>query len=115
MKLSDIKGRRSLEIMADAMELAEIMSGDARLQAMMDDLKAMQESGETAWVVLCRHAPALLRDERYADRLISILAAASDMDVEEYERDGEVLKDLFELITTDAEALGFLSGAAATM
>lgn len=112
MKLSDIKGERSLDIMADAMELAEMVGDDPRFAAFMEDMKSVKEDGK-AWRVFCKHLPAILRDGRYKDRIISILAAASDMEPSEYAEEGPVLSDLFELVTSDAESLGFLVGSAA--
>lgn len=112
MKLSDIRGERALDIMADAMELAELIGGDERFEAMRDDLKSHDGDRDEAWRVLCRHLPAIIRDERYKERIISVLAAASGVTVEEYSENGEILLDLFELFTTDYEALGFLAGSA---
>lgn len=115
MRLSDIKGEKSLDVMADAMELAELIADDKRFKALMDDMKAAQgeeQQGEL-WRVFCRHLPQILRDERYKSRIVSILAAASGVTVEEYAADGPILFDCFELLTSDAESLGFLLGSAA--
>ena len=113
MKLSDIKGKRSLSVIADAMELAEMVGDDARFKALVDDLKEHKDDKSQLWRVFCKHMPAILRDEAYADRIVSIMAAANGVTVDEYEEDGELLKDLFELVTSDSETLGFLMGSAA--
>lgn len=110
MRLSDIKGKRSLSIVADAMELAEMIGDDERFADMVDDFKKADKDG--IWRVFCKRMPPILREDRYADRVVSIMAAASGVTPEEYAEDGELLKDLFELLTTDSEALGFLMGSA---
>ena len=115
MKLSDIKGERSLDIMADAMELAELIADDKRFKALMDDMRDAQggESDGELWRVFCRHLPQILRDEHYKSRIVSILAAASGVTFEEYAAEGPMISDLFELLASDAESLGFLLGSAA--
>lgn len=115
MKLSEIKGEKSLDIMADAMELAELIGSDARFKSLMDDVKNAQgeESNGELWKVFCKHLPDILRDKRYKSRIISILAAASGVTVEEYAAEGPIIADCMELLTSDAESLGFLLGSAA--
>lgn len=118
MKLSDIKGEKALDIMADAMELAELVGCDARFKALMDDMRAARDEdgesvGSATWKAFCRNLPPILRDQRYKDRIVSILAAASGVTAEEYAVEGPVLADLFELLTSDSESLGFLLGSAA--
>lgn len=117
MKLSDIKGQASLDIMADAMELAEMVGDDPRFKALADDLRASAKDGEADDVAaaraICKHLPAILRDKGYQERIVSIFAAASGVPRDEYARDGAVLMDAIELFTSDAESLGFLLGSAA--
>lgn len=113
MKLSDIRGARALDIIADAMELAEVMADDPDFKAFGRDLKALADKDD-AWRVFCKHVPKMLRNKEYNGRIISILAAAADVPVEEYAKDGDVITDLFELITSDAGALGFLAGSVST-
>lgn len=116
MKLSDIRGEKALDIMADAMELADAMADDGRVKALMDDLVAAKgEDGKVrdGWRIFCKHFPAIFRDPEYKDRIMSIMAAASGVTVEEYAAEGPLLQDLFELLTSDAESLGFLLGQAA--
>lgn len=112
MKLSDIKGEKALDIMADAMELAEMAHGDGRVRALAEELGATEDRSET-WRVFCKHVPALLRDQGYKARIVSIMAAAAGMEPEEYAAEGPMLQDVFELLTSDAESLGFLLGRAA--
>lgn len=109
MKLSDIKGERSLDIIADAMELAEMVGDDDRFTAFVEEMKANKDD---AVHVMCKHVPSILRDERYKKRIVSILATAAGVPVEEYAESGPVVADLLELLTSDAESLGFLLGSA---
>lgn len=116
MRLSDIKGENALDIMADAMELAETIADDDRMKALKDDLVAAKgEDGKVrdSWRIFCKHFPAIFRDPEYKERIISIMAAASGVTAEEYAAEGPLLQDLFELLTSDAESLGFLLGQAA--
>lgn len=112
MRLSDVKGEKALDIVADVMELAELIGGDERFTALADDMKALNGDTEKAWKVMCRHLPAILRDEGYKRRIVSILAAAAGIDQELYAKEGPILSDLAELFLTDSEALGFLAGSA---
>ncbi len=111
MKLSDIKGENALGVVADAMELADLVADDDRFPELSAELKDCDE--DAMWRVFCKHVPPILRDSRYQERLISILAAAAGVPYEEYAAEGPVLADLFELLTTDAESLGFFLGSAA--
>lgn len=113
MKLSDIRGEAALDVLADAMELAGMMAGDADFTAFMDDVRALEDKSQ-AWTVFCRRVPPILRNGRYRDRIISILARAGGVPVEEYAESGNVILDLFELLTSDSETLGFLAASATT-
>ena len=112
MRLSDIKGERALDVMADAMELADMMADDERVKAFLD---AVREKGEEESSVrlLMRHLPPVIRDERYRPRIMSILAAASGMEPEEYAEMGNPVADIVGLLT-DNEATGFFGFTAAT-
>lgn len=118
MKLSDIKGQRSLDIIADAMELVDMMMDDERFKSLASSLKeARGEGGEvdmaSARTAILRGFPPLLRDKLYQERIVSIMAAAAGVTAEEYAESGEVLRDILELMLTDSESLGFLIGSAA--
>ena len=113
MKLSDIKGERSLDIIADAMELVEIMSDDERFQDLVQEIREGDGDKALAWRALCRKMPPILRDDQYRSRMMSILASAAGVPLDQYVEDGEVLKDIFELLTSDVEALGFFVSSAA--
>lgn len=109
MRLSDIRGEASLVVVADMMELVEMMADDERFKALAEDIRSLGGDTSGAWRVMCRRVPPLLREKRYRERLISILAACKGVPAEEYARDGDVLHDLFELLTSDSEALAFLA------
>ena len=116
MRLSDVKGEKTLDIMADAMELAAAIGDDERFAEFISALKAEVgddgKVGDGAWRVFCKHVPPILRDKRYARGITSIMAAAAGVTYEEYAAEGPLLQDLFELLSSDAEALGFLIGSA---
>lgn len=109
MRLSDIKGEAALVIVADMMELVEMVADDERFEAFVGDIRSLGGDADGAWRVVCRRIPPLLREKRYRDRVMSILAACKGVPAEEYARDGDVLRDLFELVTSDSEAIGFLA------
>lgn len=113
MKLSDIRGEKSLDIMADVMELLDIMGEDGRFQAFIAALKESKGEGGSAFRLFAKHLPPIIRDERYKKRIISVLAACADSTYEEYAENGAVLQDIVELFLSDSEALGFLASTAA--
>lgn len=111
MKLSDIKGTRALDIIADVMELAELMSDDDDFKAFLDDLKGIDGDGDKAVSVMLKRIPPLMRNAEYQRCIVSILASANEVTYEEYAENGNVIKDLLELLITDDDSLGFLIGA----
>jgi hypothetical protein len=116
MKLEEIKGKKALEIMAEAMELAEQIRGDPRFGKMAEAISDAKQGGRLsdadAVRILFRHLPPLIRDERYADGIVRIMALAAGVPEAEYAEDGPILQDIVELLSSDAEALGFLAGSA---
>jgi hypothetical protein len=93
------------------MELVEAMADEPAFQGFMEDRKA---EGAEAWRLICRYAPKILRNGRYRERVISILAAIADVDQEEYAKTGNVIGDIKSLLTSDEEMLDFLSGSPGT-
>lgn len=112
MKLSDIKGERSLDVIADAMELVDGLSGDERVEAFIDDLRAADGDGQKVFMAFCRHLPQVVRENKR--QIVGILSAAAGMSAEEYAENGNVLGDLFGLLTEDDDLLGFLTPSAST-
>ena len=113
MKLSDIKGRKSLSIIADAMELFCEVREDKAFADMVGEVKKHADDKDAAGMAMAKYLPTLLRNDSYCDKLMSILASAKGCDLAEYEEDGNVLEDIMELFLEDSETLGFLSGTAA--
>ena len=111
MKLSDIKGERSLDIIADIMELIDKMSEDDRFTKLADAIKQTDGEENSAWKALCRYAPPLLREQSYRDNIISILANIGDVSIDEYRANGDILADVFELISSDDVTLDFFTSA----
>lgn len=115
MKLSDIKGERALDIMADAMELADALIADERFA---DFAKALSESHgdrKALFSVLLKNLPQFIRDERYRERIISILAAANGVSYEEYAENGNTVEDIVGLLLSDSEAIRFFGYTAAAV
>lgn len=111
MKLSDIKGERSLDIIADAMELVEKLNGDERFGEMVAALKECKGDQKAGTAALCKHLPPLLRDKTIKKAVVKFLASASGVTYKEYAENGAVLQDLMELLLSDSEAVGFLAGS----
>lgn len=107
MKLSDIKGERALDVMADAMELAGDMMDDGSFGEFAEAVKEAQGDKQRLLAFLCRVLPKTIRAHKR--KVISIMAAIQGVDAEEYAKSGDVVSDVIELLTSDGEALGFLS------
>ena len=107
MRISDIKGERSLDFIADAMELVEKMSEDGRLDGIIDAIQKSGEDSDAALRALCAKLPPVIRD--YKAEVISLMASAAGVSREEYAENGEVLKDIIELLTSDLDTLAFLA------
>jgi hypothetical protein len=105
MKISDIKGERTLDIMADALELADSLSDNEAFQAMKEELG----NAEDKKAAVLHSLPSLLRDKEVKRGVTKLLASASGVTYKEYANNGPMLKDIIELLTTDTEVLGFLS------
>lgn len=111
MRLSDIRGKRSLEVVADVMELIDSLRDDEHVR---EFVAAVRESGEDdRYMAFCRLAP-ILRDPSVQDRVVSIVARAKGVDVDEFAEDGDVLGELWELLTADTEALNFFGSSGTT-
>ena len=111
MKLSDIKGERTLDVIADLIEPICNIAEDEQAAAlfMPQELKA----GENATQMFIKRvkvaAPKLLKSHR--EDLVMILATIKDVSVEEYTEAmtlGGVIADVVDLLS-DEEFLAFLS------
>lgn len=106
MRLSDIRGERALDVLADFMLLAESLSDDEDFCAFV---KALRESGaDDAWMAFCKLAP-VLRKPDVKKRIVAVIANAKQVDPEEFAESGDVLGELWELLTSDVAAMGFLA------
>lgn len=104
--LENMKGERALDFLADAMALAEEIGSDKRFKSFAADIKKAGEDG--AWRVLCKYLPPILRDENYKSRILALLASIKGVPADEYAESGDVLADLYKLVTSEVGALGFL-------
>lgn len=105
MRLSDIRGERVLDVIADI--AAPVISIASDKEAMAFFERRPPKEGQTAPEALAERmseaAPVLMRGHR--DDLVVILAALDGVTVEEYAEGmtlGSVLVDVFELLTDEA-------------
>lgn len=105
MRLSDIRGERVLDVMADI--AAPVINIASDKDAMLFFSPQPPKEGQTPHEALAERmkvaAPALLKAHR--DEFIAILAALEGVSVEEYVEGmtlGSVLVDVFELLTDEA-------------
>lgn len=105
MKLSDIRGERVLDVIADIASPAISIASDK--EAMKFFAAQPPETGQTPQEALAERmkvaAPALMKGHK--DDFIAILAALDGVTVEEYVDGmtlGSVLVDVFELLTDEA-------------
>lgn len=113
MRLSEVKGERTFEVIADIVDpVANIMQDDSISQAVR---REKTPDGMTSAQLFMKRmrtmVPALMRDHR--DDVVAILASIGGTTPDEY-LDGCSLAtltgDIYELVT-DEEFLGFLSSA----
>lgn len=114
MKLSDVRGGRTLDVIADIIPpIARIAQDDSAMEIFKP--KDVPEGMEKAQFFASRvekAAPALLKGHK--DDIVTILAAIAGTTVDEYTSNmnlASLIKDFMELIT-DTEFLGFLADSA---
>lgn len=105
MKLSDIKGERTLEVVADIIEPLTCIATDEEVRAALsgcnDKTKAVKGISKVAATIAKKHS----------NEAIEILAAIEGVDPEEYAASlslGKLIRDILDLMS-DEEFLGFLS------
>ena len=110
MKLSDIKGERTFDVIADLIEPIANIAEDKAAMGLFDRKKPDGMTPEEFAISKAKKgAPALIRDHK--NDLISIFSTIKGVSEEEYVEGlslGSLLKDLYELMT-DEDLLGFLS------
>lgn len=102
MRLSDVKGERCLEVVADVIAPISSIANDP-------DFKKAVNGGGSQAAMLAKAAPALIRGHK--DDIVAILAAIAGTTPAEYAEGmtmAGLLKDAYELLT-DEELLAFLS------
>lgn len=105
MRLSDIKGERVFNVIADIVDPAFNIASDKDALALFKPT----EEGEPPVDRFHRAIPVLLRDHR--DDLIDIMVAINGVPREEYLATltiGSLIKDVYEMMT-DEDLLSFLS------
>ena len=111
MKLSEIRGERVFDVIADITDpLFRIASDDAVMGAFQGAAQASSEDGETDYAKALKGiVPVLLKAHR--DDLVAVLSAVNGVTAEEY-LDGltmpKLLTDVYDILT-DEELLGFLA------
>jgi hypothetical protein len=111
MKLSDVKGERTFEVIADIIEPVARIAEDKEARELFAR-KDVPEGMEATQFFLGRvrkHLPKLLKGHR--KDLVTILATIEGVPVKEYEADlnlARLVGDLLDLVN-DEEFVGFLS------
>lgn len=110
MRLSDVEGDRTLDVIADLIEPVANIAEDPKLKKLFEHEEGSEdELRKKVKGQLVASVPGLLRSHK-AD-VIAILAALKGVSAKEYAEGmslGSLLKELYELIT-DEELLAFLS------
>lgn len=111
MRLSDVKGARVLEVLAEIAEPVISIASDKEATAFFTGIKPKKgQTQEEAFAQRMREgAPALLKG--HGDDIVRILAALDGVEPSEYEDNmtlASVLEDLLELLT-DRDFTSFLS------
>lgn len=111
MRLSDVKGARVLDVLAEIADPAINIVTDKDATALFTGIKPKkgQTQHEAFAERMRKGVPALLRSHR--DDVVRILAALDGVDAKEYEESmtlASVMEDMLELLT-DQEFASFLS------
>lgn len=114
MKLSDVKGERCLEVVADLIEPCASIMQDKSAKAIFAPRKVPKGTTNAEFFAkrIAKSAPALIR--AHQGDIIRILATIEGVAPEDYEKDltlAKLLSDFVELIG-DEEFLGFLASSA---
>jgi hypothetical protein len=111
MKLSEVKGERVFDVVADLIEPVATIAADAEVKSLFDrsDVPEDMTPFEGFMHKVRLHLPHLVRE--YRDELATIMATIEGITVEEY-MDGltmpKFIKDFVDL-STDGEFLAFFS------
>ena len=111
MRLSEIKGERVFDVIADIIEPACSIAQDEQAAALFEreDVPEGMTAVQVALGKVRRSVPTLVRTHK--DDLVAILAAIEGVDPEEYARDvtvSKLIQGVYEILT-DSDLLAFLS------
>lgn len=114
MKLSDVRGDRTLDVLAEAIEPIYSMAQDEAVRALFraDSLAEGEDARDHIARKLVKGVPSLLKAHK-AD-VLAVLAAIKGVGADEYAASVDLLsllRDLTELLT-DEVTLGFLTSLA---
>lgn len=113
MKLSDVKGDRTLDVIADLIEPISNIAQDKDVSEMFKRQAVPEgmEAREFFAARMCKGMPVLLKGHK--DDIIAILATIEGMSPDEYAASlnlAKIIKDFMELVTDEA-FIGFLSSS----
>jgi hypothetical protein len=111
MKLSDVKGSRTFEVIADIVVPIANISEDDTVMELFDRREIPEGMDKRTFIAerIKTSVPCLVRDHK--SDVLAILAAIEGVDTDEYENGltlAKLVGDLYELVTDD-EFLAFLS------
>ena len=111
MKLSEVKGDRVFDVIADIIEPVATIAQDEEAMALFDSGDKPEDMSGWQWFVerAKKSVPVLMR--KYKDELCTILATVNGVSVEEYVEDLSVPKLFANVIdlVTDSEFISFFS------
>lgn len=112
MRLSDIKGERALDVIADIIEPIANIAEDEKAKALfkVENLPEGEDSKKYATKRLKKGVPALIKGHK--DDILSILAAINGKSVEEYANTFGIVslvRDVIDLMTDDSFVDLFIS------
>lgn len=113
MRLSDIKGDRAFDVIADIVDPVAAIAQDADVKAMFKRTALPEGANARDFVIerIRKGLPSLLRNHK--NELITILATIADVSPDEYVEGlslAKLLADCFELLTDDT-FIGFFTSA----
>ena len=111
MRLSDVKGERVFDVVADLIEPVTAIAQDPEMKALLDVRNVPEGVGvkDHAFACVRKHAPKLIKAHK--KDVIAILAAIEGTTPKKYAAGitmASLLKDVFEL-ATDEDFLDFLA------
>lgn len=111
MKLSDIKGDRVFDVIADIIEPVATIAQDEEAMKLFNSADKPEDMGGWEWFVerAKKSIPVLMH--KYKGELVKILATVNDVSEEEYVSELNVPKLLANVIdlVTDSEFISFFS------